>query len=219
MTAAALIPTLVLGAAVPRTAAARREPGLAEGTAAASMPTAPALAPVAELPPAVATVEAAPAPPVEVVAPAVVPPPVVACPPRWTPPPPPTASLKEARGFMLGGAVMLGFMYGFTALGGAIVIDKARKRQALGQPSPDRRRESYGRALLVPLAGPFVAMSRTDAATDRWLDAAAGLLQLGGAAMFVIGVAQHRRARLLERYRVSAGMQAGGAQLSFSGRF
>lgn len=229
MTAVALIPALVITAGLPQRASARREPGLAEGTAAAPTPTAPSVAPVPVAPAAVAPEPVAVAAEAVDVAPSVatvpapsVPPPVLVAttaPTCCAAPPGPSRSLRDARGMIAGGAVMFTLVYGFTALGGAVAIDRARKSRPPGSPAPHAGREAYGRALLVPLVGPFLAMPRTHSATDRWLDAAAGVLQLGGAVFTLVGVAQARRIRMFERFRMSAGMQAGGAQLSFSGRF
>ncbi|MBK6918357.1 MAG: hypothetical protein IPH07_13255 [Deltaproteobacteria bacterium] len=222
MTAVASISALVVTAGLPQRASARREPGLAEGTAAAPTPTAPSVAPVPVAAAVAAPAAVTAAPSVATVPAATVPPPVVVAataPTCCAAPPAPTTSLREARGMIVGGAVMFTLVYGFTALGGAVAIDRARKSRPPGSPAPHAGREAYGRALLVPLVGPFLAMPRTHSATDRWLDAAAGVLQLGGAVFTLVGVAQARRIRMFERFRMSAGMQAGGAQLSFSGRF
>jgi hypothetical protein len=119
-------------------------------------------------------------------------------------------SRKERTTLLAIGLGTIGIPYTFTSLAGAIVIDKAE----------DPRRRAYGRALLVPVVGPFFAIGYTNSATSRWAAAFSGTLQLAAAGMLTAAVvATVRRKRAAHRLNMSASFQPGGAAIGVSGRF
>jgi hypothetical protein len=119
-------------------------------------------------------------------------------------------SRKDQTTLLLVGLVTIGIPYTFTSLAGAIVIDKAE----------DDRRRAYGRALLVPVVGPFFAIGYTKSATSRWAAAFSGTLQVVAAGMLTAAVvATVRRKRSTQRLNMSASFQPGGAAIGVSGRF
>jgi len=79
-------------------------------------------------------------------------------------------------GLVIGGAVMFGVLYSFTALGASISNDA-------GTPAS---------ALYVPGIGPFIQMAQCSApcsATGNFFLAVDGVAQIGGVAMFIAGLA------------------------------
>jgi hypothetical protein len=80
------------------------------------------------------------------------------------------------KGLVIGGAVMFGTMYLLTALGAAIASDAG----------------SNSTALWVPAVGPFIQMGQSSSATGAFLLALDGVVQVGGLAMFTIGLAAPR---------------------------
>jgi hypothetical protein len=212
---------LVLAAAalVPAVAHARREPSASEPAAplpvapAAAGPAAPAPAPVAA-PPIADPWSASPPPPAPV---ASVPPPP---PPRLVAPPPP--SRDDGKDLLAVGLSTFGAFYFFTSLAGAVIIDNARDRgrDEYGELRPmNTKRVNYGRALLVPVAGPFIGIRYTDSAKERWGAALTGSVQVAGVIMTAVGLVRHARAKRAQRFDVGAGMAAGGGVLSISGKF
>lgn len=218
--AASLALTLVL----PDVALARRG-GTEAPVVVAPAPAspAPAAAPIvvtpapAATPVAPAPVASAPAPaPVVVVAPASVPP------PRPVGPPPTPSRLKGGNEMIIAGGVSLGVFYFFTSLAGAVAIDKARDGRTdplTGQHSIDKRKLNYGRGMLIPIAGPFIAMGYTDSAKQRWAAVLTGSVQAAGAVLVLAGMVRNARLRRWERMQVGAGYTPGGAGVAISGRF
>ncbi len=144
-------------------------------------------------------------------------------PPRIAPaPPPPPTDDKDTTGMIVAGASMAGAFYFFTSLAGAVVIDKTRRPSTLdelGKRTIDTRRLNYGRSLLVPVAGPFIAMHYTRSATERWGLALTGVAQSVGIVLALVGATRRARARRAERIGVSPGFAAGGATMGVQGRF
>lgn len=93
-------------------------------------------------------------------------------------PVPPGYHVEEhaRKGLVIGGAVMFGTMYLLTALGAAIASDAG----------------SNATALWVPAVGPFIQMGQSSSATGAFLLALDGVVQVGGLAMFTIGLAAPR---------------------------
>lgn len=226
------VAALVVTVAFPEIAHARREPSVTE--AAAPMPVAPAAAGPAA--PAVAAPVAAPAPaaapvgPIAIAdpwasAPSSVPVPVASPvpPPRLVgPPPPPPPSKGDGKDLIVIGLSTFGAFYLFTSLAGAVIIDNTRdkKYDDYGEPrATDTKRLNYGRALLVPVAGPFIGMRYTDSAKERWGLALTGSVQVAGVIMTAVGLIRHARTKRAQRFGVGGGMAAGGGVVSLSGRF
>jgi hypothetical protein len=179
-----------------------------------------------------ATLAVAPSEPAPAMTPSE-PAPAVAVPsPRVTPAALPAApvqrsldgEIKDAKSLVTAGLVTLGVMYTLTSLSGAIVIDGAREKHRTDPMTgatlaPDRKRVNFGRAMLIPVAGPFLAISYAPKAMQRWGAAFAGATQLAGAVLAIVGTARLRRARMIQRYQLGAGLARGGAVVGLSGRF
>jgi len=152
--------------------------------------------------------------------PAPAPPPPVVTP---SPAPAPTGPELDSRAEPLLAAGLSTFagVYLLTAYVGAATIDKAREigRSDWGDSDGEMTR-NRGRALLIPVAGPFIAMHFTNSARRKYWQAVNGGLQVGSLAMAVIGArmyAKHRRAE--RRTQVTASASPEGAQLGMSMRF
>lgn len=147
--------------------------------------------------------------------------------PRVTPPSPPAprvrARVTEGNDLIAAGLGTLGAVYIVTSLAGAVIIDRSRKSETDDYTGvtigPDHKRVNYGRALTVPIVGPFIAMRYTDSAKERWGDAFIGSVQVAGVALAALGLIRKARARRAQRFSVGGGFAAGGASLSVSGRF
>jgi hypothetical protein len=223
---------LAAALALPSVAHARREPSPTDAGAPipvgpAAAPTPIAAAPAVEPAPAIAAPTiAAPAP--AAWQPAPTPPPVVQAPavppPRLVAPPPPRVRVTEGNDLIAAGLASFGGFYFFTSLAGAVIIDKARDRNEIDaytgeKRELDTRRLNYGRALLVPVAGPFIGLAYTSSAKERWGAALTGAVQVTGVVLTMVGLTQKARARRAQRYAVGAGVGAGTAMLSLRGRF
>jgi hypothetical protein len=201
---------------VPDAAHARREPAPGEAPAAAPQPVAPA-SPPAETVPVVVT-QAPPSAPV-VAAPA--PAPVVS--PAMVPAPAPDMHARnKSASFLIGyGAMMLGLTYLGTSALGAVAIDAGKKGRTspTGERVRDKQRIAFGRSLLVPVVGPFVALGHTDSALKRWGATMSGLTQLASVTMLVAGIVMKNRIRRERRFGIAAGGLGGGGGVTIHGRF
>lgn len=142
--------------------------------------------------------------------------------PRIAPTPPSRSSeIKDATSIIVAGATVAGTFYFFTSLAGAVVIDKARRSDVVGtgKTTIDTRRLNYGRSLLVPVAGPFIAMRFSHSATERWALALTGVAQTAGVVLALVGASRRARARRAERLGFAPGFVAGGATVGVQGRF
>src|SRR5688572_25070013 len=160
---------LVVSLALPELALARVQPAAQPATPDPTVTAAPepATAPAPIAAPGGTTAPAASvSPPAAVLV--QVPPPVVSSPPPPRPLQTPPRRLRGGKQLIVAGAATLGTFYFFSTLAGALAIDKARKPRHDATTGallePDRRGVNYGRALLVPVAGPFIAMAYTDTA-------------------------------------------------------
>jgi hypothetical protein len=160
------------------------------------------------------------APVIIVAAPEAAPPPTVLVvpPPEYTPVIPGTgaptpmlvdpyiASLKHRRnsgiGMTISGYTLFGTSYLISALIGTISLDYAADVGGTGK---------YGRRMLIPIAGPFMAIPRADSATGGLFTGFLGVIQVAG---FVLGTAGAiKLGRANRELRLSA--DAGGLQLQF----
>lgn len=82
------------------------------------------------------------------------------------------AESQMRKGLIIGGAVTFGVMYLITALVGAAMDDVG----------------SDGSFLFVPVAGPFLQMTRTNTSTGNVFLAIDGLAQAAGATMLIVGL-------------------------------
>lgn len=162
------------------------------------------------------------------------PPPIIATTPA--PAPAPAAPVgpqlnKHAEPLLVAGLSGFAGVYLLTAYAGAATIDKGRdirdssgsSYDAFGNPQPGRDGQmtlNRGRALLIPVAGPFIAMRFTNSARRRYWQVMNGSLQAGSLAMAIIGsrmYAKHRRAK--RRAQVTASASPEGAHVGMSMRF
>src|SRR5690606_26933723 len=94
---------------------------------------------------------------------------------------PQIAALRHQRnsglGMTISGYTIFGTSYLISALVGTISLDLAADVGGTG---------TYGRRVLIPVAGPFVAIPRADSATGGLFAGSLGVIQVGG---FVLGTA------------------------------
>ena len=102
----------------------------------------------------------------------------------------------------ISGYTMFGTSYLVSALIGTISLDVASNVGGSG---------TYGRRMLIPVAGPFMAIPRADSATGGLFTAMVGVIQLGGLVLGTAGVVKYKRAD--RKLRLSA--DAGGIKLQF----
>jgi hypothetical protein len=151
---------------------------------------------------------------------------IVTTAPAVTPPPPPAyvpvvpgtlapspmlvdphfATLKHQRnsgiGMTISGYTMFGTSYLISALIGTISLDYASHVGGSG---------TYGRRMLIPIAGPFLAIPRADSATGGLFTGFLGVIQVAG---FVLGTAGAvKLGRANRQLRLSA--DGGGLRLQF----
>jgi hypothetical protein len=141
-------------------------------------------------------------------------------------PPPPT----RRRALMVGGWSLLAGSYLFTALIGAVVSDT--KQWACPEQERCNRIGTY---MLIPVAGPFIAIGPSESAVGSFFLGFAGIAQTAGLIMGIAGTAQFvadgRRQqqmalnadgfRLSKRLRINAAPTAryDGGMLRFNYRF
>jgi hypothetical protein len=116
------------------------------------------------------------------------------------------ASLKHRRnsgiGMTISGYTLFGTSYLISALIGTISLDYAADVGGTGK---------YGRRMLIPVAGPFMAIPRADSATGGLFTGFLGVIQVAG---FVLGTAGAiKLGRANRELRLSA--NGGGLQLQF----
>lgn len=99
-------------------------------------------------------------------------------------------------------------------------IDPEIERE-LSYHLPAERRVAYGKRMMVPVVGPFMASSLTTTASASVATAALGVVQTVGLVVGTIGTIQYARDRRAARaYRLSAGpLPGGGGAVSVSMRF
>jgi hypothetical protein len=119
---------------------------------------------------------------------------------------PRVAALKHQRasgiGMTISGYTMFGTSYLISALIGTISLDLAADVGGSG---------TYGRRMLIPVAGPFIAIPRADTATGGLFTGFLGVIQTAG---FVLGTAGAiKLGRANRQLRLSA--DAGGLKLQF----
>ncbi|MEO7096946.1 MAG: hypothetical protein ABI175_27050, partial [Polyangiales bacterium] len=89
---------------------------------------------------------------------------------------------KARKGLVIGGAVTLGVVYGFSAVFGAIGNDL---RDA-GETRTDTS------AMWIPIAGPFLQLKETSTSTGKLFFFHVGLAQTAGALMLIYGLTSPR---------------------------
>jgi hypothetical protein len=98
--------------------------------------------------------------------------------PAPAPYPPPRSRRK---GMMVGGWTMLGASYLFTAVTGAIIADVCDNDQPC---------DRVGYFMLIPVAGPFIAIGPSQTASGSIFLGLSGVVQTAGLIMGIVGTAQ-----------------------------
>lgn len=185
----------------------------AEATPAAEAPEAPEAATASEEPAPVAAPIVAETPPAPVLTATTAPPPPAAKGPHLD---------SRAEPLLAAGLGGFGTLYLLTAYAGAHAIDKARDMSHgdYGDDNEGQMTRNRGRALLIPVAGPFIGMHFTNSARRKYWLAINGSLQASTLVMGIIGArmfAKHRRAK--RRAQLTAAAGPDGAQLGMAMRF
>lgn len=119
---------------------------------------------------------------------------------------PQIAALKHQRnsglGMTISGYTIFGTSYLISALVGTISLDYAADVGGTG---------TYGRRMLIPIAGPFMAIPRADSATGGLFTGFLGVIQVGGFVLGTAGAIKFGRAN--RQLRLSA--DTGGLKLQF----
>jgi hypothetical protein len=92
------------------------------------------------------------------------------------------ADTRVRRGLVVGGAITFGIMYLFSVLGGSVMNDAS-------QSSGSAERGDF---LFVPVAGPFLQMTKTESSTGNVTLAIDGIAQAAGATMLIVGITSPR---------------------------
>jgi len=96
---------------------------------------------------------------------------------------------KRRVGMIIGGAVITGVMWGFTALGAAVYHAGDTAVDNVGQSIGAKSNVTNVTALYIPVAGPFVQVAITGGSSfEKGLLLVDGVIQLGGAAMLLYGI-------------------------------
>jgi hypothetical protein len=91
------------------------------------------------------------------------------------------AESRVRTGLVVGGAVTFGVLYLLSVLVGAAISDT---NKAIGNSSS----RDNGDFLYVPVAGPFLQMTKTDSSSGNVTLAIDGIAQAAGATMFIVGI-------------------------------
>ena len=91
------------------------------------------------------------------------------------------AETRVRSGLVVGGAVTFGVLYLLSVLTAAIISDA---NKTVG----DNSSRDNGDFLYVPVAGPFLQMTKTDSSSGNVTLAIDGLAQAAGATMFIVGI-------------------------------
>lgn len=149
------------------------------------------------------------------------PPPVLVQPPSSLPPTPPPRPRKDPDrssgiAFLASGLALFGSAYLSSSLAGVANIDRKFE-----DPRDDARARAYGNRMLIPIVGPWVAISQSDSATKGWFTGLAGVAQGVGIALATVGAIRLSRAhrRRVQQFSVSPGMRAEGGHIQMSFRF
>jgi hypothetical protein len=126
---------------------------------------------------------------------------------------------------MMAAGITMGVVsYLSTSMAGAVAIDRARDLEDDPLTEADESahasdRRAFGRALLIPIVGPYVAIPRADTALRGWAAGLSGVAQGVALGLTIAGIV--RRSRALRPSRVAVSPIAGreGAGISMRVRF
>jgi hypothetical protein len=136
------------------------------------------------------------------------------------------ANVRKGTPLIAAGVSITAGTYLLTALFGSIAIDKARKSATSDNPlTPDNearptdRARKRGKAMMIPIAGPFVAMRHTDSVARRYGLALNGAIQITGVVLTLVGAVQQSRYRQAKRWGLVAASGPDGAHVAVDVRF
>jgi hypothetical protein len=101
-----------------------------------------------------------------------------------SPPPGYTLVHRRRKGLLIAGPIVLGAVYGYTALIAAVGTDIDKDTGGDGTSVAP---------LFIPVLGPFLEMGETDSYTARYLLAIDGAAQVAGAVMLYYGLTTTKR--------------------------
>lgn len=126
------------------------------------------------------------------------------------------AESRVRTGLVVGGAVTFGVLYLLSVLVGAAISDT---NKTLGNNSS----RDNGDFLYVPVAGPFLQMTKTDSSSGNVTLAIDGLAQAAGATMLIVGITSPKtvlvRNDLAEVHVMPMRMGTNGGGLGLVGTF
>ncbi|MEZ4382229.1 MAG: hypothetical protein R3A79_12835 [Nannocystaceae bacterium] len=125
---------------------------------------------------------------------------------------------KRRKGLMIAGWTIFGSSYLPTAFTGAQIYDWCSSNKT----GSDRKEcRELGQLLMIPVAGPFMAINEVDNATEGYFLALTGAVQTAGFLMGVIGTGQYirdgkRNQRInAQGVRVAKGLRIGAGSLNY----
>jgi len=137
------------------------------------------------------------------------------------------ADTQMKKGLVIGGAITFGCMYLFSVIAGA-AMDDTNKRYTFsssGSSTTSGGAENSGTFLYIPVAGPFLQMTRTETATGNVFLAIDGIAQAAGATMLIVGLTSPKTVLIrndLAEVKVTPmrmGMNGSGTGLGLVGTF
>lgn len=113
---------------------------------------------------------------------------------------------QRFRAMMISGFTTLGASYGASLLLGTIFID-------IGRDDDDAQKVQYGTRMVIPLGGPFAAAAVSRSATGAVFTVAAGVGQVLGLTLGIVGAAKMRQYPDPDKKRFALGVMPsrGGA--------
>lgn len=108
---------------------------------------------------------------------------------------------------------------GFSVLGGSYLVSSLTGA-IVADTRDDERLERFGRRMIIPVVGPWLALQYTDSATGAWFTGLAGVAQTAGLVVGTIGAVRLARNRAdRQRLTFTSSPILGGGQVGLSGRF
>ena len=96
------------------------------------------------------------------------------------------AETRVRTGLVVGGAVVFGVMYLLSVLVGAAISDTGKTCASISSSSSCSKEN--GDLLYVPVAGPFLQMTKTSSSSGNVTLAIDGIAQAAGATMLIVGI-------------------------------
>lgn len=137
------------------------------------------------------------------------------------------ADTQMKKGLVIGGAITFGCMYLFSVIAGAAMDDTNKDYKYINgnYTTTKGSAEDSGTFLYIPVAGPFLQMTRTDTATGNVFLAIDGIAQAAGATMLIVGLTSPKTVLIrndLAEVKVTPmrmGMDGSGTGLGLVGTF